>query len=291
MTTNGSLIDEKNANFLIENKFSLIFSIDGPQNLHDRYRKTINGKPTFIQSIRGYNLIKKLNVNNKVIVSINCVMPPPFKLNELEKFVNNIDDELKITMPADFKTTFYSQFDMNDEYNLYIKESNKYFKKYKKDLINGNYNNRNKMAKNFFERNLITIAKRTMNRMSKNTASHGQCIIGSRRLFVTCDGKFLPCERVSEEYVIGNSKTGINFQNVYTLIENLSTLYSSNCNNCWALRLCRKCISYIDLSNATLFKIFCNTKRNSIEKDLIRYCSILEQNQRAFNFTKNIFIS
>lgn len=291
MTTNGSLINEEIANFLIDNKFSIIFSIDGPQDLHDRYRKTIKGKPTYLYAIRGYDLIKKLDINKKCDISINSVMPPPFKLSEMEKFVNNVDDQIKIAMPANFKTTFYNQFDMTAEYQVYVEQSNQYFEKYAKDLINGNYKNRNKLAINLFERDLIMIAKRNMNRMNKKTASHGQCIIGSRRLFVSCDGKFYPCERVGEEYIIGNIKKGINFDYLYSLIEKLSMLYNRFCNNCWAIRLCYKCIANIDISEATLFNEFCNRKKVSIEQDLIRYCSILEQNSKALEFMKNYVLS
>lgn len=47
MQTNGIALDDDWVSFLKENNFHVGLSIDGPQHLHDRYRKTRNGKPTF----------------------------------------------------------------------------------------------------------------------------------------------------------------------------------------------------------------------------------------------------
>ncbi|MGH9450056.1 MAG: radical SAM protein, partial [Terriglobia bacterium] len=45
--TNGVLLDDDWGEFLAENKFLVGVSIDGPQELHDRYRVDKGGQPTF----------------------------------------------------------------------------------------------------------------------------------------------------------------------------------------------------------------------------------------------------
>jgi uncharacterized protein len=47
LQTNGIALDDAWVAFLKENHFHVGLSIDGPRELHDAYRKTRNGKPTF----------------------------------------------------------------------------------------------------------------------------------------------------------------------------------------------------------------------------------------------------
>lgn len=47
LQTNGIALDDEWVEFLKQNGFHVGLSIDGPRELHDRYRKTRNGKPTF----------------------------------------------------------------------------------------------------------------------------------------------------------------------------------------------------------------------------------------------------
>ena len=47
LQTNGLALDDVWINFLKEHQFHVGLSVDGPRELHDYYRKTRNGKPTF----------------------------------------------------------------------------------------------------------------------------------------------------------------------------------------------------------------------------------------------------
>lgn len=60
--TNGTLLDEEWAAFLKENRFLVGLSIDGPRELHDRYRVTKGGQPTFDKVIQAARLLKKYEV-------------------------------------------------------------------------------------------------------------------------------------------------------------------------------------------------------------------------------------
>jgi uncharacterized protein len=70
MQTNGTLLDEDWCRFLAEENFAVGLSLDGPQDMHDRYRVTKDQKPTFKQTMRGYELLKQ----HRVYVDILCVV-------------------------------------------------------------------------------------------------------------------------------------------------------------------------------------------------------------------------
>jgi uncharacterized protein len=69
--TNGSLLNEAWCRFFKENDFLVGISIDGPQPLHDAYRRTADGRPTFHQVMRGVSLLKKHGVEFNIMGVVN----------------------------------------------------------------------------------------------------------------------------------------------------------------------------------------------------------------------------
>ncbi|HEV2417589.1 MAG TPA: anaerobic sulfatase maturase [Terriglobia bacterium] len=60
--TNGILLDDRWVEFLAENHFLVGLSIDGPRELHDRYRVDKGGQATFDRVLRGLAYLKKHGV-------------------------------------------------------------------------------------------------------------------------------------------------------------------------------------------------------------------------------------
>ncbi|WP_169051838.1 anaerobic sulfatase maturase [Halorhabdus amylolytica] len=69
--TNGFRLDEEWCEFFAENDFFVGISIDGPRELHDRYRKTRNDKPTFDEVMNGLSLLQKYDIEYNVLCSLN----------------------------------------------------------------------------------------------------------------------------------------------------------------------------------------------------------------------------
>ncbi len=70
--TNGTLLDEDWCRFLAEEDFAVGLSLDGPQSMHDRYRVTRNGEPTYQQAMRGYELLRQHGVNCDILCVVNA---------------------------------------------------------------------------------------------------------------------------------------------------------------------------------------------------------------------------
>ncbi|HEP0584616.1 TPA: anaerobic sulfatase maturase [Klebsiella aerogenes] len=71
LQTNGILINDAWAEFLKANQFLVGLSIDGPRELHDRYRITRSGKPTFDKVMAGVDALKRHSVPFNALVTIN----------------------------------------------------------------------------------------------------------------------------------------------------------------------------------------------------------------------------
>lgn len=71
LQTNGTLLDEAWCEFLAEHEFLVGLSIDGPRELHDHYRFTKKGKPTFDQVIAAARLLQKHGIIFSVLTTVN----------------------------------------------------------------------------------------------------------------------------------------------------------------------------------------------------------------------------
>ncbi len=72
LQTNGTLLDDEWAAFLHENEFLVGISIDGPAEIHDRYRVDKGGRPTFARVVRGLDLLKKHQVEWNVLSCVHA---------------------------------------------------------------------------------------------------------------------------------------------------------------------------------------------------------------------------
>ncbi len=70
MQTNGTLITDEWCRFLKRNSFLVGISIDGPQEIHDRYRKDRGGKATFGKVMKGLGLLQKHGVEYNVMACV-----------------------------------------------------------------------------------------------------------------------------------------------------------------------------------------------------------------------------
>jgi uncharacterized protein len=70
MQTNGTLLDEDWCRFLAAEGFNVGLSLDGPQEMHDRYRVTKGQNPTHKEAMRGYKLLRE----HRIPCDILCVV-------------------------------------------------------------------------------------------------------------------------------------------------------------------------------------------------------------------------
>jgi uncharacterized protein len=69
--TNGTLIDEAWCRFLAHERFYVGLSIDGPRELHDRYRVTKSQKATHKQVMQAYRLLRRHRVSTDVLCVVH----------------------------------------------------------------------------------------------------------------------------------------------------------------------------------------------------------------------------
>ena len=70
LQTNGVLLNEEWCRFLKKNNFMVGLSLDGPEDIHDRYRHDAKGNGSFSKVMRGLGLLKKHGVEYNVMACV-----------------------------------------------------------------------------------------------------------------------------------------------------------------------------------------------------------------------------
>jgi uncharacterized protein len=71
LQTNGTLLDDEWCEFFTQHKFLIGLSIDGPSDLHDKYRVNKQQQPTFDAVMRGLELLKKHKTDFNTLTVVN----------------------------------------------------------------------------------------------------------------------------------------------------------------------------------------------------------------------------
>jgi uncharacterized protein len=251
LTTNGALLDKKGMiDFLVKNDIGVSVSLDGPEQIHDRYRRFMNKKPTFRRVLENLARIKENHPDYYARkISIIAVLAPPFDIEAVSNFFfkNNLFTEVqgRITIglvdPVD--TTFFTDFKLESETPKVKNISRQMVEHYKEALINGTYDQLT-IEKDLLMKRFHKIAARKIYPLGKEFPPRGGCFPGRRKLFVDTQGKYFMCEKVCGNFEIGDVDNGFDHEKIYRFYQEYDRLFG-DCKDCWALRLCNKCFNDI----------------------------------------------
>jgi len=315
MTTNGTLLEPRIVDFLARKQVALLVSLDGPRAYHDRYRRMANGEATFdlIASRLSYIHDTYPEYYDRQVGLMMVVAPPAdwLKLLEFE-----LTWELMPERPSTFTVigemtprSFWDQVPQGSA----IANADLMWQQYCDEIIRGNIPYRpeifdkkeyRKIAflRSMWDVQLLTVYGRTRNILGGSTqvpdrvhTHFGMCLPGELRIFVTADGRFLPCERVPSEaqaFQIGDVSSGFNFNAIGRLCKENAHKVEQLCLSCWNLRTCHiKCNSIVGadgrLSRSARLRA-CKKSKEATNALFVRMCSLLEQEPEALKFLDEI---
>lgn len=285
MTTNATLLDDEKIAFLMENDFNIMISLDGPEEVHNRHRKfAVSGCGSFETVTNNLKVIKQKYPEFYKKIGFIAVLDQANDFGCLNTFFTDTsifeDNTFRFSEISDdnlltdkFRAT--EDFKIKRDYEIfkiYLNKLGRMDDKYISPIVNEYYI----QIKQKIHRDRRPELK------APRIAHHGgPCIPGVLRLFMSADGTFYPCERVSETSTmmrIGHIDTGFDVEKVRTLL-NIGKLTASDCKKCWAYRFCYLCAGYADKEDhlSADKKISrCKEVRTDAATSLLEYCTLRE---------------
>lgn len=248
ITTNGTLLKNDLMEYFKKENFNIIISLDGSREDHNANRVFVNGEGSYDTIMENIRKIKDKNPDFLQNISFNAVLNQNNNYQNIREYFSTDEVMCNSNVSLNVVELLNSKDDIEFNKEFYIGRRYDYFK-YLLTLID---KITDKEVVRFWGGNAIDIdrsyAAMKQNLMIGKKCHHnGPCIPGARRLFVTVDGMFYPCEKVPEnvqDVCIGSLEQGIDIEQAKNVM-NLGKITEMQCKNCWALVQCSVCAAMV----------------------------------------------
>jgi uncharacterized protein len=287
ITSNGWFLDSSSIRFLAENHMDLFVSLDGPASVHDRYRLTSRGAPTFDRVWEGIKRIRREQPDYfDRHVNFSMTLAPPYQVDEIAIFFHSNPEIFAGKVPR-IGTMNRLHPNEADSAGFSFSEEGVDLSRvrlnYLETLIKGGMPNG--FSRACSEAAMRRINGRNMVNLDVLKTNAGQCTPGSR-CHVTPDGRLHMCEHGNEHWPIGHVDSGFDYAGIWDMLVKFREFIESHCQDCWAIRLCSRCIPKL-AEGVTLspreFARFCGASQKRLKQDLVDYCHARNRNERCFD--------
>ena len=257
MTTNAILLD-KHMDFLAEKQFNLLISLDG-NAFNDGYRVDKAGNPSFDRVVRNVNLLRERHPDYfRQRVNFNSVLHNRNSVQDIHDF---------------FKREYDKIPSIGELNNMGIRED-------KRELFNMTYRNQveSLMQSEHYEEidkerfissptyqsvctflhQYCDFVYRDYNELLYGKTKEsgwitGTCMPFGKKMFVTVNGKILPCERIGQQFALGTvneNGVALDFDEIAKKYNQYFAKLESQCDGCFNRKSCVQCIFNLeDLDN------------------------------------------
>lgn len=308
ITTNGSLLRGEAAEFVASHGIRCSISLDGPQHIHDRYRRFADGSATWLQVMD--NIRTFLDVypeyRDNGLLGFHAVLAPPTDLRELDEFFATCDmfrPSMGFSLGS-VSTCDTSFFESIPATSLRVGGHEDLYQRFINSMRDGTLGRDHREPAMWvlialFERDVIGFYKR-----GYASAQHPllpdrlcpmpTCLPGVRRLFTNIDGTYYPCERVQQtsSVCIGNVREGVSVQKVFDLLGAYVDLGKAGCLSCWCLPMCMAgCVAMVmedGKPDASARKHACDSYRRTAHRVMTDVSAVLESSPKALDYMDSI---
>ncbi|WP_196590344.1 thioether cross-link-forming SCIFF peptide maturase [Pectinatus frisingensis] len=255
LTTNGMLLTDENIAFLNDNNISVVISLDGRKEVHDRMRPDVGGNGTYDRVISNFKkLVKSRNDENYYMRGTYTKYNLDFTKDVLSMAKEGFDIlsmEPVVAKDADYAILksdlprIFAEYDKLVDAYLQYKSEGKgfFFFHFNMDLSNG-----------------PCVAKRLSG-----------CGAGHEYYAVAANGDMYPCHQFvgRNKYLLGNVFDGVKNTDLPQYFRNCHVLNKEKCRDCWARFFCSGgCHANADLFNGDIYKpyeIGCELQKKRLE--------------------------
>ena len=239
ITTNGVLLTKNWIEQALAqtDRWLITVSLDGPRGIHDRWRRTVGGGPTWSRIQSNLEEIQSAYPDfYRTCIRFGSTLTPPWSLNEIQRFFDT--DPLVRSNRAMFTQVCQVGLRESGFFNILpdcaqqaSAEELDVYNEYRRRLLCNE--EQTKLAQSLFLETYEHVEAGIQRRCDELNLT-GCCKPGAFKLFVDTAGAFHICERTDGSYPIGNLDTGIDRGRVEALVRDYASLCEELCRECWA---------------------------------------------------------
>jgi uncharacterized protein len=284
VTTNGTLLSQDLAGFLVDHNFSILVSLDGDRANHDRNRVFADGRGSFDAVVENLRRFRQ-QFPTYARIHLITVIDWGTDVRGLDLFFEEHKDDLPelqraggVTMEG---TRYYDRFsdEEHQAHALAIREAEGHYFRAEADGTPPHRVGRLLWGTRAMS---LRMRRRGGNGMSGMIPFSGACVPGSK-LAVRVDGSYDMCERVNGTMPIGHVDTGIDVASVASIVRDYNAQVGSACWACPATKLCGLCMAAFNRDGRfERAEEPCRRAIANVRRTLTKVYSVLEARPSAF---------
>ena len=274
MTTNGTLLRE-HIDFLVRKKFKILISLDG-NDTHNLYRTFTSGDGAYFTILENVLHIKeKYPTFFDQNIEFASVLHDKNDINSIRKFFKLTFDKYPLISSLN---TYNIKSTKKDEFYKMFRPKEKPISIKKDDGSAVKVKRPNVKEIEVFISEVLKIQPESISDVVfeqniKKMPARKTCLPFSKKLFITVNGKILPCENINHENPLGNTKNSknkiLNPENIAKVYNELMKKYHTQCAKCYISDFCFHCI----------FNVFASGKSDS--------CGFFYDRKKFANYLSN----
>ena len=293
MTTNAMLL-HKHMDYLQEHNFFLLISLDGNEK-NTGYRVDKANHPIFNHIVKNVDLLKEKYPdyfrNN---INFNAVLHNNNSVEEIYRFfkdrynkIPTIGELNNIGIRKDKQEQFKRAY-KNAHESLHQSE---HYEEIERDMFisSGSYQSLTLFLHQYSGFVFKDYTDLLFDNKGLKSTPTGTCIPFSKKMYVTVNGKIMPCERIGHQFALGeitDTKVVLNMESIANKYNEWYAKFEHQCSGCKATQSCIQCIFNVsDLNNKPVchgymnevaFRNYVNAQMQFLEKNPEAYNKIME---------------
>lgn len=285
LTTNGIMLKDDIADYLVKEGVFIAVSFDGAKENHDRNRVGLHNSGSYDVIYGNLKAFMK-KYPDYMRINILCVFDhkTDFMKNETYFRQETLPRISFINQVLSEKTDYYNQFteqDMEAFQKSYIQMLNLFYENKRLGRLPDGY------ADMLFETSLALVLCR--GRMEDKRLPilpfTNTCLPGTK-ISVRTDGTFDMCEKIDYHFPIGNVHEGLNYEGIAEIIKKYNHAVTGGCQDCPISKVCTTC--FVHCSEEGNFKAAdCKSQIEIFLFQLSLIYSLYEENPHVFDYFEN----
>lgn len=270
LATNGTLMSKERIDWLVRHNVMIAISIDGTREFHDRYRTYSQKSGSFDQTYEALSYLKR-------------VFPNYIKNNLLILSTITSFDDMALLAEAwhqdpilcDIAPTSISALAPNFKSGVVKREWDEIREKHE-NLLNLYTQHRDWLfLKSYFDECVRNWEKRPIFDVGEEVPL-STCMPISDKIFIDSHGGLYVCEKISNQFSIGNIISGIDWNIANNMASSFYNRRKARCINCPAIRMCSLCLTSIGFTEEQM-DILCHNERLYTKINFWLFCEMAER--------------
>lgn len=269
VSTNGTTLTKERIDWLVANNIMLAVSIDGTKPFHDCYRVDTIGKGSYSKLYEALYYIKSTYSEYSKEMSLIMTLVSFDKIIEIAEAWHNdkILHDMVPTMMNSLAPNFNQGVDRADyeEVKDFYKALLDTYEKHQDWIV----------LKKLLESCIAYWKERPIFEPS-SAVPMATCLPNNTKLYIDTNLQIGVCEKMSDNYRIGNVKNGIDWTKANSVVRDYYNKRVNRCKDCSAVRMCNMCLTAIEYTDEQ-WDVLCHNEQVYTRVFMYLFCEMAER--------------